>query len=618
MSAITGIFYRDGRNVDEKQIKKMNDRLSHRGPDGSAIWCEGSVALGHQMLHTTPESLHEKLPFEEDGLVITADARIDNRKELSVKLEIEDKEEVSDSYFILKAYQKWGEKCPEELLGDFAFAIWDKDKEKLFCARDHMGVKPFYYYLSDELFVFGTEIKVLRNFSDIPFKINYLITALYFIPNTEDLTNLTFYADIMSLPASQFLNIDQNNVDIKKYWELDPNLEIRMDSDENYVNKFLEIFTESVKCRLRSKFPLGFELSGGLDSSSIVGIARHLINKNINTFSLISEDFPENDERIFIKEIDDDDSIQSYYLLVDNISPLNDFQKILWHLEQPFISPSTALFWNLYKLMEKENIRILFTGYDGDAVISRGQNYLKELAFKLDFKRLIQEINATSKVQNIKKLDLFFNKIFIPSVPTNIKMFFHNQIKSKGYFILKNDELCKILNLKEILKNIDYSKINPNSAKELHYRFINQGVHQHTFEFMDKITAAFNIEPRYPYFDKRLVEFSYAIPTEQKFKYGWDRLIQRRAMENLLPKQIQWRSNKLFLTPVFERNFLKYEKDFIKNLLCKKNPIINRFINSKETSSIYNRYKTKNEDYSIYDAHNLWNIISLILWIDYN
>ena len=113
MSAITGIFYRNDSSAEYDQIKKMNDQLSHRGPDGSKVWYKGSVALGHQMLHTTPESIHETLPFEEDGLVITADARIDNRKELSEKLDIEDDEKVSDSYFILKAYQKWGENCPE-------------------------------------------------------------------------------------------------------------------------------------------------------------------------------------------------------------------------------------------------------------------------------------------------------------------------------------------------------------------------------------------------------------------------------------------------------------------------------------------------------------------------
>lgn len=137
MGAITGIFYRDGRSVKPEQIKEINDKLSHRGLNGSAVWTDGSVALGHQMLHTTPESLHEKLPFEDEdsGLVITADARIDNRKELSEMLGIEDREDVSDSYFILEAYQKWGEKCPDKLLGDFAFAIWDKNKKNYFVLK---------------------------------------------------------------------------------------------------------------------------------------------------------------------------------------------------------------------------------------------------------------------------------------------------------------------------------------------------------------------------------------------------------------------------------------------------------------------------------------------------
>ena len=146
MSAITGIFYRDSRTVKPELIKKMNNRFSHRGPDGSAIWHDRPIALGHQMLWTTRNLCMRNYHFmTQKGLVITADARIDNRKELSKKLDIENIEEISDSYFILKSYEKWGEKCPEYLLGDFAFVIWDENKRTLFCARDHMGIKPFYY-----------------------------------------------------------------------------------------------------------------------------------------------------------------------------------------------------------------------------------------------------------------------------------------------------------------------------------------------------------------------------------------------------------------------------------------------------------------------------------------
>ena len=160
MSAITGIFYRNNHSVKFDQIKKMNDSLSHRGPDGSKVLNYESIALGHQMLYTTKESLKETLPFKDkSGLIITADARIDNREELADQLKIDNSPENSDSQFILEAYKKWGDKCPEKLLGDFAFAIWDIGEQKLFCARDHMGIKSFYYYLTDEHLFFATEIR---------------------------------------------------------------------------------------------------------------------------------------------------------------------------------------------------------------------------------------------------------------------------------------------------------------------------------------------------------------------------------------------------------------------------------------------------------------------------
>lgn len=263
MSAITGIFFRKGKSVDSQLMKKMNDKLSHRGVDGSHIWVEGSVGLGHQMLHTTPESLHEKLPFIEEDLVITADARIDNREELAKKLGIDDVETVSDSYFILKAYGRWGEDCPDKLLGDFAFAIWDRKKEVLFCARDHMGVKPFYYYVDEEMFVFGTEIKALFEVEGVPYKLNKEKLALYLMKNYCLNPEFTFYKNIKSLPSANSLTIKKNTKKNERYWKLNPNLKIKMASEEYYLKAFRNIFSEAVRCRLRTNFSLGADLSGG-------------------------------------------------------------------------------------------------------------------------------------------------------------------------------------------------------------------------------------------------------------------------------------------------------------------------------------------------------------------
>jgi len=376
MSAITGIFYRDGRKVDLELIKKMNNRLSHRGPDGSAVWCEGSIALGHQMLWTTPESLHEKLPFEDDdsGLVITADARIDNRDELSKELDIEDKEEVSDSYFILKAYEKWGENCPDKLLGDFAFVIWDKNEEKLFCARDHMGVKPFYYYLDEDMFVFGTEIKALFCVPGVPRELNERKVALFLMRDSQDQES-TFYENVKSLPSAHSFTLNKYKIVKKEYWELDPNLNLIMDSEEEYAKAFRDIFVEAVRCRLRSYFPIGFELSGGLDSSSIVCTAKkicieeQIMNfKIINTYSSVYDEIPECDERYYIKKVLDS-KIKSTFLNGDNISPLEGINDILWYQDQPFFSPHMANQIRSYNKMKNDGIRVLFSGEGGDQIV---------------------------------------------------------------------------------------------------------------------------------------------------------------------------------------------------------------------------------------------------------
>ena len=163
MSGITGIYFVDGRPVDASRLERMVNVLSHRGPDGIGMWSEGPVGFGHRMLWTTPESRRETLPLVSqcDGLVITADARIDNREELADLLDINNNqlELLSDSALILAAYERWGEDSPEKLLGDFAFVIWDRRKRELFAARDFFGTKPFYYYFGGGTFAFASEIK---------------------------------------------------------------------------------------------------------------------------------------------------------------------------------------------------------------------------------------------------------------------------------------------------------------------------------------------------------------------------------------------------------------------------------------------------------------------------
>lgn len=619
MSGITGIFRRDGRDVDPADIKKMNDKIAHRGPDGSRVWCEGPVALGHQMLHTTQESLHEVLPFEdeESGLVMTADARIDNRKDLAPRLGIGDNEYVSDSYFILKAYEKWGEKCPEELLGDFAFAIWDKNKEQLFCARDHMGVKPFYYYLSDEFFIFATEIKSFFIFHEVPTELNKLKIAYYLMKYFTD-KKFTFYKNIFSLTAGYFLLIFRNKDYLQQYWLLDPNYSIFMESEEDYVNAFLEIFTEAVKCRLRSSFPVGFDLSGGLDSSSIVCMADHVLNKHspnsvINTFSMVFNSFPQVDESYYIEKVVNNPRISSHLIISDNISPLKNIESILWHQEQPFHTPNMAMLWNVYSNMKEKNIRVYLGGHGGDETISQGKGYLKDLFVMFKWKKLIREINGYSKRANKNVTNIFINEVLFPSIPLFIKNFLY---KILSYFREHNEN--KIILSKELSElyahhSIFNSILFQSNAKKAHYFDIYEVANQETLEMLDKSVAAFSIEPRYPFFDKRLVEFCYGIPAEMKFRNGWNRYIQRIAMDNILPKSIQFRPLKKFFTSVYQRNLFLYENEYLDQIFNNKNAMTKSYINTKSLKNSYKNYSMgKGNKHS---NKNIWLVTLLDLWL---
>lgn len=625
MSAITGIFRRDGRSLNQSEIKKMNDTLNHRGPDGYGIWHGDLVSLAHQMLYTTTESLCEKLPFEDNnsGLVITADARIDNRKELSENLSIDDKEDIPDSFFILKAYEKWGEKCPERLLGDFAFAIWDKDKERLFCARDHMGVKPFYYYLSDKAIFFATEMKALFVNLEVPSKLNDLKIAFHLM-NVKTDKKLTFYKDIFTLGAACSLTVSKSSQKITKYWQLDPKSRVIMDSDQDYFQAFNDIFTEAVNCRLRSVFPLGFELSGGLDTSSVVCMARDIQSKDpnskqdIKTFSMVFNGFPNVDESYYIKKVTDLSGITSHLVSSDSISPLNKINKDFWNQEQPFHTPNMSLLYNLQKKMKDEGVRVLLIGTGGDQTVNLGRNYLKDLFISFKWQKLITELNGYSSNTNVSIRNLFFEQVIVPLIPIKLIKF----IKKLLVFV-KHDhyqqESC-ILN-QDFLDKLGFGKnvhdlLRPKKAREYHYFVVNNISNQSILEIRDKIASNFSIETRCPFYDKRLVEFCYSIPDEMKFKFGWNRYTQRMAMENILPKEVQWRPLKVFFNPVLERNLLLFERDFLEKIFSNPNPKIARYIDWDVIKKFYHEYKNRESNFGI--SSIIWLVTLLEIWLNQN
>jgi asparagine synthase (glutamine-hydrolysing) len=626
MSGIAGIYYLDGRPVERMDIQRMVDSIAHRGPDGFGVWTDGPVGLGHRMLWTTPESLHEKLPFtnKTGDLTITADARIDNRDELipAINFNGRPRENITDSEIILAAYEKWGEQCPEKLLGDFSFAIWNKRKQTIYCARDHMGIKPFYYYRSNKIFAFASEIKAILTQSEAPRRLNEVMVAYYLVSMFEDKT-ITFYQDIFRLPPAHTMTVDYGKVRVNKYWSLDPSRELKLGSDEEYAEAFRDIFTEAVRCRLRSAFPIGSMLSGGLDSSSIVCVARHLLSQNggvrLQTFSAIFDEVTKCDERNYINMVLAQGSIEPHYIHADRLSPLTDLDRVFWHEDEPFFAPNLFIHWGLFSAAKHQGIHILLDGLDGDATVSYGITYLTELIRKGSWVVLSKEINGLSKHFNRSPWKIFRSYCLSPFIPQPIRqvwrMFHWRNRPAWRIDNIVNPGFARRIGLDDRIQTLQGEWARPpRTEREHHYLELTWGLIPFIIEIGDRAAGAFFLEPRYPFLDIRLVEFCLALPPEQKIQNGWTRMVMRRAMAGILPVEIQWRGGKSDLSPNFDRGLMTFEQKRLDEVIFNNSKAIEEYVNISTVRNAYHKFVSKrNSD----DVMSVWIVATLCLWFNH-
>ena len=599
MSGILGIFYRDGRSVEREYLKEMVNSLAHRGLDRQDIWISNYIGLGNCLRWTTPESLLENMPIDRsDNFIITADLRLDNRRELiaSLDFDADRSDKITDSELVLATYQKWGEDCADRLLGDFAFVIWDKRSQRLFCARDHYGVKQLYYYCSDRLMVFATEIKALLCLSEVPRRLNEVKVADYLLPLFED-REITFYQGIYRLPPAHCLIVGRQQKQLRQYWSFDPEKNISLGSDAEYAEAFREIFTEAVSCRLRSAYRLGTLLSGGLDSSSITCVARGLLKSKpkarLSTFSAVFNRVTECDESYYIDSVVEQGGIEPHYVKGDRFGPLSDWQQMVWHQDEAYYAPNLFLHCELYRAAQQQDVRVLLDGFDGDTTVSHGIAYLAELTRSGNLAYLIPEVMGLARNFERSPWQMLWRHGFEPIVPPIVRRL-GNKVLSKNNSIksslLLQGDFARRIQLKQRLQQLRQGRSHlPQTSREAHYLRLTSGVMPFALEAADKAAAAFGIEPRYPFFDKRLTEFCLALPPEQKMYQGWTRIIMRRAMAGILPSKIQWRGGKSNLGPNFQHG-LQLGQEKLDRIYNQDLSLIEDYVDLDSLRSLYQRF----------------------------
>ncbi len=552
---------------------------------------------------------------------MTADARVDNREDLisALRLQPGPLDQNTDSHIILAAYEKWGYHCASRIVGDFAFCIRDERRDAVFCSRDGAGDRPFYYYLCDDFFAFASEIKALVALDGVPCSLNETMIGDYLIGMYDD-QEITFYKGIRRLHPGHSITVGRDFHRIERHWSLDPHRELRLGSDRAYAEAFRDIFTEAVRCRLRTVHPVVSALSGGLDSSSVTCVARNLLGESgggpLHTLSLIYENVPVCDERPYINAVIAQGGISPHFLPGDASGDLPYIACAMQEHDDPFDAP-TSHTEVLASVRSLSGVRIGLDGFDGDTTVSHGYGYWIELARHLELRTLYGEVAAIAGRQKRPCWPLMWRKAIKPQTPAQVRRIWRF-LTGRGQHPWHRSALIDVafarrIGLKERFHALQGHRLKPlTSSRYAHFYALTWGgLIQHT-EQSNKLASRYSVEVRHPFRDTRLMEFCLGLPSEQKLSSGWPRRVLRIAMEGILPEEVRWRPDKTDFASSFTHWALSLERRVLEQAILDSSDAIADYVDVKKLKQVYEKFLARDTGVSLFDIRS---VASLGLWL---
>ena len=560
MCGIAGIL---GKKAKSNVIDDMLMVQHHRGPDFTDKWLEEDVALGHNRLSIIDLSNSANQPFfdKTKRYTIVFNGEIYNYIELREKLKSSyNFRTTSDTEVLLAAFIFWGKDCLKYLNGMFSFAIYDTKSKSLFAARDRFGVKPFFYHKSKDSFYFSSEIKAIHA-AGIKKKPNEEIWANYFVYGSYGMPDETFWEEIYQLPGGHYLELKNKTISITKWYVFEE--EIKKFDEKMPFNvvkeNYASLLKNSIELRFRADVSVGFNISGGLDSSTLLAFVNQMEGKeNINayTFYCGHEDY---DELFWVKEMINatQNPLNKVLLTVDHFTKEIDF---LTHIQdEPCGGIPTIAYSKIFKEARKNEVIVLLDGQGMDEQWAGYDYYLK------NNDQLIQGMKGSPLKKNVLSKE-FLSKAKKPFYPTP----FDNELLNKQY------------------RDLFYTKI-PRALR-----------------FNDRVSMAYSTELREPFLDYRLVEFAFAQPYEYKIKNGIQKYLLRELVSEYLDDSITNSPKRPLQTPQREwlgNELSGYVESKIENL---KDSDFSSWFDINEMSNEWQKYKDGDNDSSFH----IWQWIS--------
>jgi asparagine synthase (glutamine-hydrolysing) len=531
------MFDRGKVPVDRALLGALTDFMSYAAPDDLDTYSDGPVGLGHALLQTTRESFLERMPVSLDGKFwITADARIDCREELRGEIEKAESNRrpaASDSELILHAYAVWGQECVRHLRGDFAFAIWDARRKTLFCARDHFGIKPFYYAEIGSLFLFSNVLNCVRSHPEISDSLNDAAIGDFLLFGLNCDLSTTTFRDIQRLPPAHCLSVTAEGVRILRYWSAPTSGAIRYRHADEYVEHFQTLIQSSVADRLRADCA-GILLSGGLDSGAIAATATELSRspsgaRDLRAYTVINKLLISDRDGAYAQQVADHLRIPIQFLEMSELEPFerwNDSQSIS---PEPVGDPLFAGLSEEFKMIAAD-CRVVLCGEGPDNLM-----YFEMLPFA---KQLLRERDLSGLVREVSGYFRARSTIW-PGIRRRIKGIFGKDPNRSLFPSWLDADFSRRLNLNERWKEwseLPASRPHPVLPKAHVSLQIPQWTN--TFEQESPGASRYPVEVRYPFLDLRIVNFLLALPP---FPFFFEKKLLRDAMVGRLPENVRLR-----------------------------------------------------------------------------
>jgi len=558
MSGIAGILHFDGRPVEPGQVEAMTAAMHTRGPDGIHHWRKGNVALGQCMLRTTPESLEETQPLtnEDQSLVLVMDGRVDNFEEL--RRELLGRGAMlrtrADAELVLRAYEVWGEDCPDRIIGECVFFIWDARRQCLFAARDAAGTRHFHYHQGEGWFAFASEIKGLLTLP-IERRLNESRLLDYLVPEFDRDDEVgTFYQGILRMPAGHAMSVNAAGPRIWRWWKPGELSEQKFASMEECTDAFMDQLRVAVKCRLRSIKPVGAMLSGGLDSSSIVGLIskefRGELREPLQTFSMIRED-RENclDWRSIEQILKADPWLQPTIITsgkVDEVWPSH--LASLPQADEPFSFSDGFTSGLRYGAARENGCGVVFDGMAGDMLFYGLDRTSSCLVQGRKFGQLPALLDAFRFHGYSDGPKTIFSAAAGQLAPDVLRAVVRSrrdsrQLDGPDLKLLRNEVARRYLGSRRSVSYLAGKALKPSSDQMAHANNFMGGLLSYPHEMLGLQTLSMGIEPRSPFSDRRMIEFAIRMPLSAKLAIPWYKHVLRIGTSGLLPDAVRWRKD---------------------------------------------------------------------------